>query len=98
MQRIHNKHKKRILTYLGIASLTAASLNAATDAEINALRDQIAALDAKMRELVSSREAEITSAAEAAKKQPIVSAGASGFRVDSADKKWWLRVQGIVQA
>ena len=69
----------------------------ADDEEIKALREQIAALDQKLRVLERKQELREEEAAAAAKKQPVVSAGAGGFGIASSDRSYDLRFRGLVQ-
>lgn len=66
--------------------------------EIAALREQIRLLDQKLRVLERNQELKDEAATAAAKAAPVVAAGASGFSLTSADKRFSLRIRGNIQA
>ncbi|MCU0792847.1 MAG: OprO/OprP family phosphate-selective porin [Opitutaceae bacterium] len=66
--------------------------------DVAALRAQIAALDQKLRVLERNLEIKDDTAAAAAKTAPVITAGAGGFSLTSADKKFSLRIRGNIQA
>ncbi len=80
--------------------LTAASAaDAATEsAELQALREQIRLLDQKIRVLERKQELKDEASAEAAKKQPVITAGAGGFALTSPDKAFDLKLRALAQA
>ncbi|MBE2215144.1 MAG: porin [Opitutaceae bacterium] len=79
-----------------LAGISTAQAQTEAD-EIRALREQIAALDQKLRVLERKQELKEEEAAAAAKKQPVVSAGASGFGITAGDKSYDLKLRGLVQ-
>lgn len=64
---------------------------------IDALKQQIQELDQKIRVLERKKELETDASAEKAKTTPVVSLGASGFSVRSADSNFVFKVRGYVQ-
>jgi phosphate-selective porin OprO/OprP len=67
------------------------------DDDIQALREQIRQLDQKLRALERKQELKDEAAVAAAKKLPVVSADAGGFKFASPDKAFELRFGGTVQ-
>src|SRR4051812_28921825 len=65
--------------------------------EIKALREQIQALDQKVRVLERQREIEGEAAVAKAKETPRIVAGASGLVVTSADTNFVFQLRGLVQ-
>ena len=78
--------------------LVPAAQAAADTEELQALREQIRLLDQKIRVLERKQELKDETAAEAAKKQPVVSAGAGGFALSSPDKAFDLKIRALAQA
>jgi phosphate-selective porin OprO/OprP len=68
-----------------------------TSDTVNNLRQQIEQLDQKLRVLERKGELEKEGGTEKAKTAPIVSLGASGFQVRSADSNFVFRARGYVQ-
>ncbi len=69
---------------------------AAAEAGLTELRDQIRALEQKL--LVLERRQELRDEAAAASPPPIVVAGATGFSIAPADRKFQLRIRANLQA
>jgi phosphate-selective porin OprO and OprP len=65
---------------------------------INSLKQQIEQLDQKVRILESNRELEKEASTEKAASSTVVTAGASGFTIRSADTNFVLKIRGYVQA
>lgn len=78
--------------------LLAPGARAADSEELKALREQIRLLDQKIRVLERNQELKEETATAAAKKLPVVSAGASGFSLASADKGYELKLRAVAQA
>ncbi|MFT3831483.1 MAG: porin [Opitutaceae bacterium] len=79
--------------------LLASTASAAADTdELQALREQIRLLDQKIRVLERKQELKDDAASEAAKKQPVITAGAGGFALASPDKAFELKLRAIAQA
>jgi phosphate-selective porin OprO/OprP len=78
--------------------LLAPPASAADNSELEALREQIRLLDQKIRVLERKQELGADASAEAAKKQPVVTAGAGGFSLASPDKAFELKIRGLAQA
>ncbi len=70
---------------------------AADDADIEALKQQIQALDQKVRILERQRENDADAADTAAKAAPKVTLGASGFGFSSAGSNFVAQLHGLVQ-
>lgn len=90
------------LTAIALAPFTAQAQTPVSAAppsdEVAALRAQIAALDQKLRVLERNLEIKDEQAATAAKTAPVITTGAGGFILASADKKFSLRIRGNIQA
>ncbi len=87
------------LTAIALSSFTARAQSAATSSdEVAALREQIHLLDQKLKALERNLELKEETAIASAKAAPVVTAGASGFILASADKKFSLRIRGNIQA
>ena len=80
---------------LGTQFATAAF--AAEDADLAALKKQLAELDQKVRILEREREIDGDAAAAAAKAAPKISLGASGFTLASGDSNFVAQLHGLVQ-
>ena len=61
------------------------------------IQEQIQALDQKVRILARQRELDQEAAATAAKAQPKLTMGASGFTVSSADSNFVFSLKGVLQ-
>ena len=92
------KHNKLIVvTVLGVG-LTATGLAAEiSDADLAALKQQIADLDQKVRILQRERENDGDAAATAAKAVPKISIGANGFSFGSADSNFVAQLHAVIQ-
>ena len=66
--------------------------------DLPSLKQQIEALDQKVKVLERKRELEQEATAEKSRSTPVVSLGAGGFQVRSADTNFILKVRGYVQA
>ena len=91
---------KRILlfTLLGCSLLAShTALADETGDQIKALRDQINALDEKVRILERQRELDIEADATKAKEAPKIVVGSSGLSVGSADSNFVFQLHGVVQ-
>ena len=81
-----------------IATTSAPTIRSDDSTEVvQQLKQQVEALDQKMKALERNRELESESAAEKAKTTPRVSAGVGGFAFSSADTNFTLKVRGYVQ-
>jgi len=65
---------------------------AAAPSELDALRDQVYELNKRLRQIEVQAETDKAAAEAAAKKTPVVSAGAEGFSITSPDKAFQLKV------
>jgi len=83
--------------FAGVSLAPAQSPGPASD-EVRALREQIAALDQKLRILERKQELKDETATAAVATTPVIAAGAGGFSIASADKKYQLRIRGNIQA
>ncbi|TAK94999.1 MAG: porin [Verrucomicrobia bacterium] len=90
---------KRKLAGLAVAAVVALAAPAFADdaAEIKALREQIEALDQKVRALERKRELEVEEATVKSKNAPQISIGQNGFALRSADTNFVIRFRGLVQ-
>jgi phosphate-selective porin OprO/OprP len=96
---------KQKLTWLALVGGLAASPVQAEDTnttdDINALRQQIDALDQKVRVLERKRELDQDAAKEAVKQPapttPVITAGANGFSFSSADTNFVVALHGLLQ-
>jgi len=93
---IKNEMKLKLLTTLLGVQIAFTSF-AADDADIEALKQQIQALDEKVRILERQRENDQDTAATAAKSTPTISLGANGFGFTSADSNFVAQLHGLVQ-
>lgn len=66
--------------------------------EIKALREQIQKLDEQVRVLERKAEIEKEAADQKARSAPVVTAGADGFAIKSADDNFKLKLRGYIQA
>jgi phosphate-selective porin OprO/OprP len=92
--------RRAVLTAL-IATLTtsiAARAAGDADAELRLLREQVAALDQKIRVLERQREVDQEISTEKSKTAPLVSIDANGLTVKSADTNFVMRIHGVLQA
>ena len=96
MNRSHEIVRAAVVTAALLAGVASASADTTED-EIRALREQISALDQKLRVLERKQEIKEEEAAAAKKKEPVVSAGAGGFGIASSDRSYDLRFRGLVQ-
>ena len=82
------------------SSLTArsAAFQAAVRDVIRRLEEKIARLGQKVKLLERNQELDRESAAAAARRAPVISAGASGLSIRSADSNFVMKVRGYVQA
>lgn len=81
-----------------IASGTLATTALATDeAELSALKKQLAELDQKVRILEREREIDGDAAVATAKTAPKISLGANGFSFGSADSNFVAQIHGVAQ-
>lgn len=80
-----------IVLLSGVTAVSAADAD-----EIQLLREQIRLLDQKLRVLERKQELK-DEAAAAAPKPPVVTAGAGGFALTSADKSFDLKLRGLFQ-
>jgi phosphate-selective porin OprO/OprP len=97
MNRFHLTIRAALASGSLLAGVSSAWAADTTDDEIKALREQIAALDQKLRVLERKQEIKEEEAAAAKKKEAVVSAGASGFGITSGDKSYDLKFRGLVQ-
>ncbi len=89
---------KRTLLLLPLAAALAVPPANASDAdEINALKQQLQALDQKIRVLERQRELDDEVAATKAKDAPRVSLGERGLNIRSADTNFAFQLHGLVQ-
>lgn len=91
---------KKNLPLLLVAAVSAAALPASADETseaINALKEQIQALDQKVRILERQRELEGEASSAKAKETPKVSVGNGGLQVSSADTNFVFKLNGILQ-
>lgn len=97
MSRFTLTTPRALLAFALTAAATSPALaQDARDEEIRALREALRQLDQKVRLL--ERKQEIKDEAAAASPAPTVAAGASGFSLTSADRKFQLRIRANVQA
>ena len=68
-----------------------------TEAELRQLREQLSALDQKIRVLERQREVDQEVAAEKAKAQPVTTIDEHGFAIRSADTNFTMRIHGVFQ-
>lgn len=92
------KLKHLITVALTGAGLTFAALGAEiSDADLIALKKQLAELDQKVRVLEREREIDTDTAANTAKTAPKLALGASGFNFSSGDSNFVAQLHGVVQ-
>ncbi|MBI3414610.1 MAG: porin [Verrucomicrobia bacterium] len=92
---------RRWVAYALITSATATAFPAQTEDSlpaIQALQRQIEELDQKVKILERKRELDQDATTEKAKSAVTVSAGTSGFSINSADTNFVLKIRGYVQA
>ncbi len=80
-----------------IGTQFAFAAHAAEDADIQALKKQIEALDQKVRILEREREIDQDNATAAAKTQPKISIGADGVSFGSANSNFVAQLHGVIQ-
>lgn len=68
-----------------------------TESELRQLREQLSALDQKIRVLERQREVEHEVAAEKSKSQPVTTIDDKGFTIRSADTNFTMRIHGVFQ-
>jgi phosphate-selective porin OprO/OprP len=84
---------------MAVVSPLASGIQAQETAEdLSSLKRQIEALDQKVRVLERKRELEQEATVEKSRSAPVVSLGAGGFQVRSADTNFLLKIRGYVQA
>ena len=86
----------KLIAGLAGLNLAFASL-AASDDELNQLKQQIQELDQKVRILEREREIDQDSASTAAKAAPRIIIGGSGFNFSSGDSNFTAQIHGLVQ-
>lgn len=79
-------------------ALTFSAVAQSSPDTIEALKQQIQELDQKVRVLERKRELDQDTSAEKAKTTPVISAGANGFSLRSADTNFVLKIRGYIQA
>ena len=99
MRTIPPAVRTALITAIAAATLTASSLRAqaASQDDLNALREQIRQLDQKLRILERNQEVKEEAAAAAAKKQTVVTASDKGFVITSGDKDFSLKLGALAQ-
>ena len=97
MTRFFQNTTRTALALLAFAGTTTGSVAQADNDEINALREQIAALDQKLRILERKQALKEEEAAAAAKTAPKVTANDKGVTIASADGANTLRLRALVQ-
>ena len=85
-----------IATILAGGSLATAAF-AADEAELSALKKQLAELDQKVRILEREREIDGDAAAAKAATAPKITLGANGFNLSSADTNFVVQLHGLAQ-
>ncbi len=100
MRTIPSAVRTALVTAITAVGLTAASLQAqaASQDDINALREQIRQLDQKLRALERNTEIKDETAAAEAKKQPKITINDKGVSFASADGANYLKLRGLLQA
>jgi len=94
-----NKTRKVALTVSALGTLWAATPGLAQESEtIRELKSQVQELDQKLRVVERRLELEREATSEKSKSTPVVSAGAGGFSLRSADTNFVLKIRGYVQA
>lgn len=88
----------RNLTALSVATALGPLAFMARGESIEELKAMIQELDQKVRVLERNRELEKETAADKAKGAPLISAGANGFSLRSADTNFVLKLRGYLQA
>jgi phosphate-selective porin OprO/OprP len=99
MRTIPSAVRTALVTTITAVGLTTSTLHAqaASQDDLNALREQIRQLDQKLRVLERTTEIKEETAAADAKKQTIVSANDKGFTITSGDKAYSLKFGALVQ-
>ena len=99
MIRIHSSiHAALVAAFAAFAAVPHAGADTTTDSEIRALREQIAALDQKLRVLERKQELKAEEDAAAAKSRAKVAANDKGFTLGSADGANTFRPRVLIQA
>jgi phosphate-selective porin OprO/OprP len=88
---------RNILWILIVGSLVAPAVRADDAADINALKEQLRALDQKVRVLERQRELEGETAETKAKETPKITVSNSGLSVSSADSNFVFQLHGLLQ-
>ncbi|MDR3459207.1 MAG: porin [Verrucomicrobiae bacterium] len=92
------KLKRKIVATLTFAGIASSALAVeVSDADLAALKKQLADLDQKVRILEREREIDTDAATTAAKTAPKISLGASGFNFSSGDSNFVAQLHGVVQ-
>jgi phosphate-selective porin OprO/OprP len=92
------KLKRKIIATLTFAGIASSALAVeVSDADLAALKKQLAELDQKVRVLEREREIDSDAATAAAKTAPKISLGASGFNFSSGDSNFVAQLHGVVQ-
>ena len=89
--------RSRILATAFSASAILASTPGFAEEDISQLKEQLDALDQKIRVLERLRENDKEASAAKAKETPTVSTGKDGFWLRSADNAYQIRIGGIIQ-
>jgi len=92
------KLKNKIVTSLVFTGLASSAFAVeVSEADLAALKKQLAELDQKVRILEREREINTDAASAAAKTAPKISLGASGFNFSSGDSNFVAQLHGVVQ-
>src|SRR5437867_561480 len=92
------KNIRSVALAVSTASLLTGTIPVLGDESIDELKAMIRELDQKVRVLERKQEQEKEALAEKAKSAPTLSAGANGFKIQSADTNFTLRVGLHLQA
>ena len=92
------KLKNSIVTTLALTGLASSAFAVeVSDADLAALKQQLADLDQKVRVLEREREIDTDAASTAAKAAPKISLGQNGFNFSSGDSNFVAQLHGVVQ-
>ncbi|HEV2692559.1 MAG TPA: porin [Verrucomicrobiae bacterium] len=92
------KLKNSIVTTLALTGLASTAFGVeVSDADLAALKQQLADLDQKVRVLEREREIDTDAATTAAKAAPKLSLGQNGFSFSSGDSNFVAQLHGVVQ-
>jgi phosphate-selective porin OprO/OprP len=92
------KLKNNIITTLAFAGVASSALSAEiSDADLAALKQQLADLDQKVRVLERERDIDTDNAAAKAKAEPVVSIGENGVNFNSSDSNFVAQLHAVVQ-